>query len=30
MNSIVETPAVKGKPAQDTVKEVLFTSFIIQ
>lgn len=30
MNEIVEIPAVKGKPAQDAVKEVLFTSFIIQ
>jgi flagellar FliL protein len=30
MNSIVEIPAVKGKPAQEAVKEVLFTSFIIQ
>jgi flagellar FliL protein len=30
INSIVEVPAVKGKPSQDAVKEVLFTSFIIQ
>lgn len=30
MNRIVENPVVKGKPPQDTVKEVLFTSFIIQ
>ena len=30
MNSIVEIPAVKGKAAQEAVKEVLFTSFIIQ
>lgn len=30
MNEIVEVPAVKGKPSQDAVKEVLFTSFIIQ
>ena len=30
MNTIVEIPAVKGKPAEDAVKEVLFTSFIIQ
>lgn len=30
MNEIVEIPSVKGKPPQDAVKEVLFTSFIIQ
>lgn len=30
MNDIVEIPSVKGKPPQDAVKEVLFTSFIIQ
>jgi flagellar FliL protein len=30
INEIVEVPAVKGKPPQDAVKEVLFTSFIIQ
>lgn len=30
MNDIVEIPPVKGKPPQDAVKEVLFTSFIIQ
>lgn len=30
MNDIVEVPSVKGKPSQDAVKEVLFTSFIIQ
>ena len=30
MNDIVELPSVKGKPPQDAVKEVLFTSFIIQ
>lgn len=30
INEIVEVPAVKGKPAQEAVKEVLFTSFIIQ
>lgn len=30
MNDIVEVPSIKGKPPQDAVKEVLFTSFIIQ
>lgn len=30
INEIVEVPAVKGKASQDAVKEVLFTSFIIQ
>lgn len=30
INEIVEIPAVKGKQHQDAVKEVLFTSFIIQ
>lgn len=30
INDIVEIPSVKGKPPQDAVKEVLFTSFIIQ
>ena len=30
MNDIIEIPSVKGKPPQDAVKEVLFTSFIIQ
>jgi flagellar FliL protein len=30
INEVVEVPAVKGKPPQDAVKEVLFTSFIIQ
>lgn len=30
INEIVEVPAVKGKPSQKAVKEVLFTSFIIQ
>jgi len=30
INEIVEVPAVKGKPPQKAVKEVLFTSFIIQ
>lgn len=30
MNSVVEAPAAKGKASQEAVKEVLFTSFIIQ
>jgi flagellar FliL protein len=30
INEVVEVPSVKGKPPQDAVKEVLFTSFIIQ
>jgi flagellar FliL protein len=30
INEIVDIPPVKGKPPQDAVKEVLFTSFIIQ
>jgi flagellar FliL protein len=30
MNSVVEAPAVKGKSTENAVKEVLFTSFIIQ
>jgi flagellar FliL protein len=30
INEVVDVPPVKGKPPQDAVKEVLFTSFIIQ